>query len=411
MGCFQILNEPDAVDFALACECRLFCFRKGRNVMTNQDSADRSRRVLSRRSLVQSSAALLSMPFVAKATSAWAQEKLAGSGEVVVCTSGGSFTAGARKYVFDPFTKATGIQVIDVVADIPDPQLNIMHRAGRMDWDTAFIQAQNYPPMQQTGMFEPIDYSLWDQESLEGTPPDARRKDAFVQGTSSMLLVYDERAFPNGGPKSWVDFWDVKAFQGPRGLYGPISKYNVQSALLADGVAPKDIWPLTDEKLDRAFKKLNEIKPHITKWWSAGGEAPQLLINRELVMTSSWDNRAIVAIRQGAPMKIVWDGTYSVNTWGVILKGGPNTANAQKLIAFLNRAQIAAGWTLGTGWRGANVNQLKYLPADLASLLSINPENASKCIVEDSDWLATKRPDGKTNVEHVHERWLQWKTG
>jgi len=76
----------------------------------------------SRRSMLQSAAVLLSAPFVAKATGAWAQEKLAGSGEVVVFSYGGSFTEGIRRYVYEPFTKATGIKVVDVVADLAEPQ-------------------------------------------------------------------------------------------------------------------------------------------------------------------------------------------------------------------------------------------------------------------------------------------------
>lgn len=181
------------------------------------------------------------------------------------------------------------------------------------------------------------------------------------------------------------------------------------SALVAAGVASRDIWPLTDDKLDRAFEKLNEIKPHITKWWSAGGEAPQLLINREYAIASAYDGRLVSAIRQGAPIKFVWDGAYLTNSYSVILKGGPNTANAQKLLAFMNRAQIAAGWTLGTGYPAPNPDQLKYLPAELRPLLSVSPENASKCIIEDTAWLDAKRADGKTNIDHIQERWTTWR--
>jgi putative spermidine/putrescine transport system substrate-binding protein/mannopine transport system substrate-binding protein len=377
--------------------------------MSEQDDSGQSRRCVNRRLLLQSTAALLSVPLIAKATTAWAQEKLAGSGEVVVFSFGGSFTEAARRFVHDPFTKATGIKVVDVTADFPEPSVRAMFRAGKVDWDTADVAAANYPAMHEAGMFVPIDYSLWDQESLEGTPPHTRLKDAVVAFSSAIVLAYDQRVFPKEGPQNWVDFWDVKKFPGPRGLLAPEAKRNIPFALLADGVASKDIWPLTDDKLDRAFKKLDEIKPHIVKWWTAGGEAPQLLINREYAMTSAYDGRLIGPIRQGAPIKMVWYGAYLVPTYATILKGGPNTLNAQKLIAFKNRAQIAAGYTQGTGYPGPNTNQLKYLPPDLIPLLSVNPENASKAIVEDTAWLAAKRPDGKTNLEYLQERWLSWR--
>src|SRR5437764_10070973 len=99
---------------------------------------------------------------------------------------------------------------------------------------------------------------------------------------------------------------------------------------------------MTDEKIDRALRKLDELRPHITKWWASGGEPPQLLMNREYALTSCYDGRALALIRQGAPLKIVWDGGYVSQSWWTVLKGGPNTQNAQKFLAFVNRAPIAA---------------------------------------------------------------------
>lgn len=378
--------------------------------MTKQDFRSLCR--LNRRSLLQSTAALLSVPLIAKATTAWAEDKLAGSGEVVVYSYGGSFTAGLRQYVFDPFTKATGIKVVDVVADTAEPQVKAMKQAGRVDWDTAIIDSDKFLELEEVGSFEPIDYSLWDEESLAGTPARTRLKSAVVMFAVGMLLAYDQRAFPQGGPQTWADFWDVKKFPGPRGLLAIEGVRNMIFALLADGVDPKDVSPLTDDKVDRALKKLNEIKPHITKWWAAGGEAPQLLINREYAMTSLYDGRAITAIRQGAPIKMVWNaGATLGDLYMTVLKGGANTVNAQRLIAFLNRAKIAAGFTQGTGYPGPNTNQLDHLPPELIPLLNINPENASKFIIGNLAWFAAKRPDGKTNRDYLRDRWTEWRTG
>jgi len=360
-----------------------------------------------RRSFVESAAALLSVPFVARATAAWAQERLAGSGEVVVFSYGGSYTQAVRKYVYEPFTKATGIAVIDVTADIAEPQVRAMTRAGRVDWDVALIDGQNYPTMHDAGLFQSIDYGLWDDEALKGAPQSARLSDAVVAFRSTTLLAYDERSFPKGGPQNWVDFWNVEAFPGPRGL-SSVARHMVL-ALAADGVPNSDRWPLTDDKIERALKKLSEIKPHVAKWWTAGGEPVQALINREFVMTSCYDGRALSAIRQGAPIRMVWSGGNLVYVYWTVLKGGPNSGNAQKLVAFLNRAQSAAAFTMGTNLTGPNVNQLQHLPADLVPLLSITEDNASQLVPQDDAWLAAKRPDGKTNVDHLQERWLAWR--
>ncbi|UWU83095.1 ABC transporter substrate-binding protein [Bradyrhizobium yuanmingense] len=367
-------------------------------------------RRVSRRSVLKSSASLLGLPFVAKATAAFGQEKLAGSGEVIVHSYGGSFTANLRKYVFDPFTKATGIRVFDVTADLAEPQLKAMHEAGRVDWDAAFVTPQGYAELNQAGMFMPIDYSLWDDEALKGVPESARLTHAVTAYQNAALLVYDERAFPKAGPKGWVDFWNVKEFPGPRGLYGTLGFQAMVFALIADGVTHKDLSRLTDDQIDRALKKLDEIKPHITKWWAAGGEPIQLLINHEYALTSAPDGRALAAIKQGTPLRMVWDGaTIGENYW-TVLKGGPNSTNALKFIAFVNRAEMAAAFTQGNGYPGPNLNQLKYLPADLVPLISISADNAAKTVRFDVAWYLEKRSDGKTNADHIQERWLAWRT-
>lgn len=388
-------------------QCRL----ARRSVVTKQKFADHSHRGITRRTVLQATAASLAVPFVAKASAAWAQEKLAGSGEVVVQTFGGSYTEGFRRYVYDPFTKATGIKVVDVVADDANAPILAMSRAGRVDWDIGQLAIVPYLGMQETGLFAPVDYTLWDRESLEEVPESARLECGTKLYSTATLIAYDGRAFPSGGPQNWADFWDVKKFPGPRGLR-PINPWvSLAIALAASAVARDNIWPLTDDKLDRAFEKLNEIKPHIKKWWTAGGEAPQLLANREYAVSSVYDGRVLSLIRQGAPLKLSWEGAYlGGSTVAAILKRGPNTANAQKLIAFINRAQIAAGITQGTGYSAPNTNQIKHLPADLIPLLALNPENSSKFIIEDSAWLAAKRADGKTNADYIQERWLQWRT-
>jgi len=381
--------------------------------MTEQDSCNSQYGIVSRRSLLQSTTVLLSAPFVAKATAAFGQEILAGSGQVVVCSWGGSFTENLRKYVSDPFTKATGIRVVDVTADNAEPQIKAMHEAGRVDWDIAIANAffPAYWELRQAGAFMPIDYSLWDDEALKGVPESARLTDAALALQNATLLVYDERAFPKGGPKSWADFWNIQEFPGPRGLGIYNSIGSLVFALIADGVAHKDIWPLTDDKVDRALKKLDEIKPHITKWWTAGGEPIQLLINREYALTSAPDGRALAAIKKGMPLRMVWDDAPIADNHWTVLKGGPNSTNAQKFIAFVNRAEMAAAFTQGTGYPGPNINQLKYLPADLLPLISINPDNAAKTVRADYAWWFAKRPDGKTNADHVQERWLAWRSG
>lgn len=186
---------------------------------------------LARRKFLQIAGAALSAPAVAR--TAFSHEKLAGDGEVVVYSYGGSYTDAVRRAVYEPFTRATGIKVIDVVADFADPQVSAMFRSGRVDWDVAIIYQNNYAKMSEAGWFVPIDYSLWDEEAIQGMPEHTRLKDGWALFASTNVLAYDYRAFPQGGPKNWSDFWNVKKFPGPRGLQGNPSqgKKAIQYAL------------------------------------------------------------------------------------------------------------------------------------------------------------------------------------
>lgn len=69
--------------------------------------------------------------------------------------------------------------------------------------------------------------------------------------------------------------FDVEEFPGTRGLRRG-AKFNREIALMADGVAPEDVYDelSTEEGVDRAFAKLDELKEHI-QWWEAGAQPPE----------------------------------------------------------------------------------------------------------------------------------------
>ena len=67
------------------------------------------------------------------ARAAWAQAAKS-SGEVVVCTWGGSYTESQKKAFFDPFEQETGIRVR--VVGIPDlAKIQAMVQSHAVEWD------------------------------------------------------------------------------------------------------------------------------------------------------------------------------------------------------------------------------------------------------------------------------------
>ncbi len=151
--------------------------------------------------------------------------------------------------------------------------------------------------------------------------------DSAVNDCGVGAIVWSTAIAYNGdklkdGPKSWADFWDVKKFPGKRSLRKS-AKYTLEFALMADGVDKDDVYDVlsTPEGVDRAFKKLDELKPHIV-WWEAGAQPLQLLASDEVVMASAYNGRITGINRsEGKNFKVVWPGSiYAVDSW-VILKG------------------------------------------------------------------------------------------
>jgi hypothetical protein len=87
-------------------------------------------------------------------------------------------------------------------------------------------------------------------------------------------------------PTTWADFWDTKKIPGKRAMRKG-ARYNLEFALMADGVKPADVYKVlaTKDGADRAFKKLTELKPSI-QWWEAGAQPPQFLVAGDVVMAT-----------------------------------------------------------------------------------------------------------------------------
>src|SRR5208337_2965407 len=136
-------------------------------------------------------------------------------------------------------------------------------------------------------------------------------------------------------------FWDLKKFPGLRALrQGP--KTTLEIALMADGVAPKDVYAVlaTDNGVDRAFAKLKAIRGSLI-FWKAGAQPPQLLASGEVAMTSVYNGRIAAANEKDHKnFKVVWDGSlFTVDSW-VVLKGTPNAADGYKFLNYVGKAEV-----------------------------------------------------------------------
>jgi len=72
---------------------------------------------------------------------------------------------------------------------------------------------------------------------------------------------------------SWVDFWNVEKFPGRRALRRDVL-WTIEAAVKADGVKDSESYPID---VERSFRNLDRIEPHIKTWWSDNSQAQQLM--------------------------------------------------------------------------------------------------------------------------------------
>lgn len=341
----------------------------------------------SRRGLLQAG---LAAPFVFTAERAFAAE------QITVADVGGAPGAAIRKAFYDPFEKETGIKVVGVAHEAdPTIQFRLVVDTRSYIWDACMVTPSNVITLSK-----PRDY-------LETLNIPAAAGSDLVPGmltanwlgfsVFSSTLAYRTDKFPGAGPQSWADFWDVTKFPGRRGLYRGVSGV-LEAALMADGVAAKDVYPID---VNRAFRKLDQIKRHVNVWWTSGAQNTQLLQSGEVDMADTWGARASAAIDSGAPVKIVWSqGLYSTDGWS-IPKGTPRADLARKFCLFCIRPEQQAIYSTMVANGPSNTRAYDFMPPERAKVLPTSAENIKGLAATDHAWWGVNR-------NRVVERFQDW---
>lgn len=329
-----------------------------------------------------------------------------GSDQVVVFDGGGVWGEAQRKAYFEPFEDETGIEV--VAAPQPDPaQVRTEIEAGRPSVDVFNNDGSRLDAWNKVGLIEPIDYSSWPEGMKDDFKPYPARPDAVPSLIFAVKMAYDKEAI-GGDLNSWADFWDTQAYPGMRSLgdtANSLAAGTIEAALLADGVPPEDLYPLD---IDRAFRKLDELKPQILKFWGSGAESAQLLIDEQVTAVAAWDGRINDAVDKGADIESTWEqAILQVNYW-MIPKDAPNAENAQKFIEFASRPDRQAAFAEYVTYAPGNAEAYETIPEERQDLLATAPEHRKDAIVANNEFWNSPAPSGKPWNEEIVDRWQAW---
>jgi mannopine transport system substrate-binding protein len=318
---------------------------------------------------------------------------------LVVRTTGGVFEASLKRNFFDPFTKATGVRVIPVAASDADMQAKAaaMQTAGRVEWDIIS------PQMSELANLAHLLVDLGDCASIPnmaGALPGTCGRYGVLYLVGAQVLAYDTRAYKDRAPRTWTDFWNVKDFPGRRALSnsgGPFA--TIVSALIADGVPRDKLFPLD---LDRAFRKLDEIRPHVAVWWRTGSQSSSMWESDDIAMALMWSGQAYATKKTGFPLAWSYEDTLANFGAWAILKNCPHPNAARAFINFyLGSAEGGAGFARDVGYATPNMAAAALMtPAEKSELIT-TPEIMAKLIDMEPAWV-------QQNRARTLERWKEW---
>jgi len=343
-----------------------------------------------RRRLLVGGAAAAATLSVARFGQAQSQDVMVYSG------FGGNSQDVLREGLMTPFTKASGIRVVDTGP--PDTaKIKAMVETGRVEWDVVQVETDFVSRGRAENLLERLDYKVI---STKDVIPEAIDDYGITFQFGATSISYRTEKFPAGaGPKNWVDFWDVNRFPGRRSL--PKQSYHLfPAALAADGVPRDKLYPVD---VDRVFRSLDRIRPHVVKFYEGFPQASQLITDREVDLTSSSVTRMVLIQQQGVPIYIEMNQAIPWGDAWVVPRGAPHKEAAMKFINFAIQNEEGLALKAKKTYTGmANLRVNPLLDADTKRSLVTTPENFAKTLVGDDRWWAVNR----AKMDQLMTAWL-----
>ncbi len=317
---------------------------------------------------------------------------------LVIATWGGAYTDALTAAFAEPFTAQTGtpVQFVDAPGGF-NAMLEAQAEAGNVTWDIVDLGEEDAVAMIDAGLLQPIPDDV--KADLIEAVGEENVTDYGISFASYGSVIVCNTAAADACPTTPAEFWDVENFPGRRALYGDGWSDSLVYALQADGVAKEDLFPLD---VERAFAKMDEIKPHINVWWTTGDQSQQIFRDEEVVMGILWDGRAAGLRDQGVDVQLSFEGSPISRDLLVVPADAPNAEAAWEFLRFYaTHAEGGALWIEEIGYGVANPDAYANVPAEVAADMGGSPENMAKGVIMDVEW-------SRENRDEVLPRWTEW---
>jgi putative spermidine/putrescine transport system substrate-binding protein len=330
-----------------------------------------------------------------------------------VATWGGAYGQSQEIAFFEPFAKETGTKVAIEIYDGSLAKLKGMIDDSHTPADVVDVSAATLGTLCGNGLLENIQAS-----SLDSPPGGQSIEDDFLDGGLSSCgvasvawsteIAFDRKAFSRREPTQISALLDTKHFPGKRALpNGP--RYTLELALLADGVAPENVYSelATPAGADRAFTALDKIRGDVL-FWDKAQQPITWLLAEKVVMAAGYSGRIFRAAVGDRRIGVIWDGQiFDLDAWA-IPKSAKNKEAAKRFISFAtDPARLAKQAELiayGPMRKSALdlVGKHPIINVEMKDFLPTAPENFKKALKFDEAWW-------NEHGEPLSQRFAAWR--
>ena len=346
------------------------------------------------------------------AVSAVALTGAAAQDSLTIVSWGGAYSMSQREAYHEPYMEETGINILEEDKSAQAlAGIRSQVEAGNVSWNVVDMLQADARRACDEGLLMEIPHDEWLADAPDGTPP----TEDFIEGTLgdcfvpqilyATMFAYDTTAFPDGGPQTIADIWDLEAFPGTRALQR-IPQKNLEWALIADGVPADEVYDVlaTSEGQDQAFAKLDEIKDNVV-WWDAGAQPPQLLADGEASIATAYNGRIFNAqVNEDQPFEIMWNGQmFEVDGWVVPFGNDDQLGQIKDYLEFATTTEKLADQAkyisyaparkssvdlVGNLYRETSDGEFERTDIDMKQHMPTAPENFENAIQFDTEFWA-----------------------
>lgn len=233
-----------------------------------------------------------------------------------------------KEFWIKPFTAETGIGV-EYVSGPDLARVKAQVDSKNVVWDIFDAPGSLAMAGLKQDLWEPVDTKVIDPGNYIKWPAGNKLTPIyiFVGG-----IAHDPTRTKNAA-KNFKELWDVKEFPGRRAFRSRASE-TLEIALLADGVDPAKLYPLD---IERAFRSLDKIKPHVKKWFAETAQGISLIQTNEVDYSYTYTSRVKAAKESGIPIDVSFEQMIAGVNYFPIVRGTTKKAESMKFLEFISR--------------------------------------------------------------------------